>query len=65
MGTNRRNFITTAFAGSMAAALPLSACRSASQALYPDESYARLDEILEIACFETGTFYIPGNNRND
>jgi L-alanine-DL-glutamate epimerase-like enolase superfamily enzyme len=59
MGTNRRNFLTTALAGSMAAALPLSACRSASQSSYPDERYARLDEILKLPVLKRELFASP------
>ena len=62
MKTNRRNFISTAITGSLAATLPFSACRSAdskllSSANKPD--YSKLDEILKKPIFKKEYFTSP------
>lgn len=62
METDRRKFITTAVAGGIAAAMPLSACGSAlpnsgSDVLNTD--YSRLDEILKKPVFKKELFTTP------
>ena len=62
MKTNRRQFIGTTIAGSLAAALPLSSCTSktaspAAPVIKPD--YARLDEILKQPVFRKELFPAP------
>ena len=62
MKTNRRSFISTAIAGSVAATLPLTACQSADSKILttahkPD--YSKLDEILKNPVFKKEYFTAP------
>ena len=62
MKTNRRSFISTAIAGSLAATLPISGCGSAnSNALSSDRKtdYSKLDEILKKPVFKKEYFTTP------
>jgi L-alanine-DL-glutamate epimerase-like enolase superfamily enzyme len=62
METNRRQFITTAIAGGMAAALPLSSCGSTpqnSKSGIQNIDYSRLDEILKKPVFKKEFFNTP------
>jgi L-alanine-DL-glutamate epimerase-like enolase superfamily enzyme len=57
MKTSRRNFISTAVAGSIAAAIPASSCVNSAAANDPkadlNEKYAKLDEILKQPVLKT------------
>jgi L-alanine-DL-glutamate epimerase-like enolase superfamily enzyme len=62
METNRRKFITTAIAGSLAATLPLSSCGrnlpvAGAETFKPD--YSRLDQILKQPVFKKELFSSP------
>jgi L-alanine-DL-glutamate epimerase-like enolase superfamily enzyme len=63
MKTSRRKFISTAMAGSLAAALPASSCVSPASAIDPkadlNEKYARLDEILKQPVLKTEALKEP------
>ncbi len=64
MQSDRRRFITTSIAaGTVAATLPLSACRSGigstTEQNDPDSRYARLDEILEQPVLKRSLFTSP------
>ena len=62
MKTNRRKFINTAITGSIAAALPLSACGSAAPDTIPavgNTDYSKLDEILKKPVFKKEFFSSP------
>ena len=62
MKTNRRHFITTAVAGTVAASLPLSACRRRGPVPHPDivkDNYTRLDQILQQPIFKKVLFAVP------
>ena len=62
MKTSRRHFISTAAAGTFAAALPFSACRRRGQVPHPDiiaENYSRLDQILQQPLFRKDLFASP------
>lgn len=55
MKTNRRKFISTTFAGGLAATLPFSGCRSED----PKNKYAALDEILKQPVLKNDLFTSP------
>jgi len=62
MKTNRRNFISTAFAGSLAAAVPVSAYSqmpSSSVSEKVMENYEKLDKILQQPIFKKEFFNSP------
>jgi len=62
MKTNRRNFISTAVAGSLAVALPGSAYSQKPSATVSEkvmENYEKLDKILQEPIFKKGLFKSP------
>lgn len=62
MKTNRRNFITTALASSLAAAVPVSAYAQKPSAAISEkvkENYEKLDKILQQPVFKRGLFSSP------
>jgi L-alanine-DL-glutamate epimerase-like enolase superfamily enzyme len=62
MHTNRRKFITTTFAGGIAAALPLQTNSFSLSNAFPDalkSDYSKLDEILKLPVFRKEMFRTP------
>ncbi len=62
MRTNRRQFISTAVSGGLAATLPLSSCRSNDTFIHPDtieNNYEKLDQILRQPVFRREWFTSP------
>ena len=62
MKTNRRNFITTAVAGSVAAALPVSAYSHKPSAKVSEkvmENYEKLDKVLQQPVLKKELFTSP------
>ncbi len=62
MGTNRRQFISTAVSGSIAASLPLSACAQSNTTSIPSDlkdKYNKLDLILKQPVFRKEWFFSP------
>jgi len=62
MGTNRRQFISTAVSGSIAATLPLSACGQSNKTSSPTNlrhKYNKLDQILKQPVFRKDWFTSP------
>jgi len=62
MKTNRREFLTTAVSGGIAATLPLSACKRSGSVISPTavkEKYEKLDQILKQPVFRKELFSSP------
>jgi len=62
MKTNRRQFVSTALSGGLAATLPLSSCSqsdSITNPTTPEDSYNKLDQILKQAVFRKEWFTSP------
>jgi len=62
MKTNRRQFVSTALSGGLAATLPLSSCRRSDSITNPTalkDSYNKLDQILKQAVFRKEWFTSP------
>jgi len=62
MGTNRRQFLSTAVAGSIAATLPISSCSqsdTSNKAPALEDKYNKLDQILKQAVFRKEWFSSP------
>lgn len=57
MKSNRRNFLTTAIAGGIAATLPFSSCKTENKESEPP--YSKLDEVLKRPVLKTNLFAEP------